>query len=82
VSVFAAGTAADLIRVVWTSLVASVAVSVLFSGAVVGLIRASELRRDSGRDGRATVLTASAIVALMLCLAAVVYGVILVSQKS
>ena len=77
----AAGTAADLLRVVWTSLVASVAVSVLFSAAVVGLIRAAELRRGS-RDGIAAVLTAGAIIALTLCVGAVIYGVILVGQKS
>lgn len=81
-TVFAAGTAADLLRVVWTSLLASVVVSVLFAGAVVGLIRAGELRRDPGQDGKAAVLTAGAVLALALCLAAVAYGVILVSQKS
>ncbi|HWD68903.1 MAG TPA: hypothetical protein VG293_01840 [Solirubrobacteraceae bacterium] len=78
---FAAGTAADLLRVVWSSIVASVVVSVAFSGAVVGLIRAGELRRTS-RAGMAAAYTAGAIVALALCLVAVVYGVILVSQKS
>lgn len=77
----ASGTAADLLRVVWSSIAASVVVSVLFSGAVVGLIRSSELRRTR-RGGAATAYAAAAIVALALCLAAVVYGVILVSQKS
>jgi hypothetical protein len=78
---FAAGTAADLLRVVWTSVVASVVVSILFSGAIVGLIRASELRRAS-RGGAAAGYTAVALLGLALCVAAVVYGVILVSQKS
>lgn len=80
-TVFASGTAADLLRVVWTSLLASVVVSILFSSAVVGLIRAGELRRGN-RSSAATVCTAAAIVALAICLAAVIYGVILVSQKS
>jgi hypothetical protein len=78
---FATGTAADLLRVVWSSILASVVVSVLFSGAVVGLIRAGELRRSS-RGAAATACTAASVVALALCLAAVAYGVILVSQKS
>jgi hypothetical protein len=76
-----ASTASDLIRVVWSSIVASVAVSVLFSGAVVGLIRAGELRREN-RGPAAAVLTAGATVALLICVAAVVYGLILVGQKS
>jgi hypothetical protein len=78
---FAAGTAAELLRVVWSSLLASVVVSVLFSGAVVGLIRASELRRTS-RAGAAAACTAAALIALAICLGAVAYGIVLVSQKS
>jgi len=78
---FATGTVGDLLHVVWSSILASVVVSVLFAGAVVGLIRAGELRR-SNRGGSATAYAAASVVALALCLAAVVYGVILVSQKS
>lgn len=80
-TVFAAGTAAELVRVVWTSLLASVVVSVLFSGGVVGLIRAGELRRDD-RTGASTACAVAATLALALCVAAVIYGVILVSQKT
>lgn len=78
---FATGTAGDLLRVVWSSILASVVVSVLFAGAVVGLIRAGELRRGS-RGAMATAYTAASAVALAFCVAAVVYGVVLVSQKS
>ena len=78
---FATGTAGDLLRVVWSSILGSVVVSVLFAGAVVGLIRAGELRRAS-RGATATAYTAASVVALGFCVAAVVYGVILVSQKS
>jgi hypothetical protein len=78
---FATGTAGDLLRVVWSSILASVVVSVLFAGAVVGLIRAGELRRGS-RGATASAYTAAAVVALAFCVAAVVYGIILVSQKS
>jgi hypothetical protein len=76
-----ASTASDIIRVVWTSIVATVAISILFSGGVVGLIRASELRRES-RGSIATAYTVAATAALLVCVAAVVYGVILVGQKS
>jgi hypothetical protein len=77
----AASTASDIVRVVWSSVVASVVVSILFSGAVVGLIRASELRRDN-HGSAAAAYTVAALVALLICLAAVVYGLILVGQKS
>ena len=80
-TLFASGTVADLLRVVWSSILASVVVSVMFSAGVVSLIRASELRRAQ-RGGAATGYTAAAIIALACCVAAVVYGVILVSQKS
>jgi hypothetical protein len=79
--VLGAGTAADILRVAWTSILATVLVSVMFSGAVVGLIRASELRRAS-RGSVAAAYTAAALVALVVCLGAVVYGIILVAQKS
>jgi hypothetical protein len=81
VRLLAAGTAGDLLRVVWSSVLATVAVSILFSGAVVGLIRASELRRTHRRPA-AAVYTAAALAALIVCLAAVVYGIILVGRKS
>ncbi|MGH2860431.1 MAG: hypothetical protein ACRDLT_02880 [Solirubrobacteraceae bacterium] len=80
-TLLAGGTAANLLRVVWSSILASVVVSVLFAGAVAGLIRASELRRTS-RGPAALAYTAAALVALMICLAAVAYGIVLVGQKS
>lgn len=80
-SVIAAGTAGQIIRVVWSSILASVGVAVVFSVAIVGLIRASELRR-AGREGVASAYTAVAVAALLVCAGAVVYGVVLVGQKS
>lgn len=80
-TILASGTFSDLLRVVWSSILATLVVSILFSGAVVGLIRAGELRRES-RESAATAYTAAALVALVICIAAVVYGVILVGQKS
>lgn len=80
-AVFASATIGDLVRVVWSSIAASLVVSVLFSCAVLGMIRASELRRQS-RDSAAAVYTAAALLALGVCLAAVAYGIILVGHKS
>lgn len=80
-TLLASSTLGEIVRVVWSSVLASVLVSVLFAGAVVGLIRASELRRAS-RGGAAAAYTAAAVVALAICLAAVAYGLILVGQKS
>jgi hypothetical protein len=77
----ASSTASDIVRVVWSSILATVGVSVLFSGAAVGLIRAGELRRTN-HGSAAAALTAAAVVALLICVAAVVYGVILVGQKN
>jgi hypothetical protein len=77
----ASSTASDIVRVVWSSILATVGVSVLFSGAAVGLIRAGELRR-ANHGSKAVVVTAAAVVALLICVAAVVYGVILVGQKN
>jgi hypothetical protein len=76
-----ASTAGAIVRVVWSSVLATVVVSVLFSGAVVGLIRAGELRR-SARGSAAAAYTVAATVALLVCLGAVVYGLILVGHKS
>lgn len=76
-----ASTASDIIRVAWSSVLATLGVSILFSAGVVGLIRAGELRRES-RASTAAAYTLAATVALLICVAAVVYGVILVGQKS
>jgi hypothetical protein len=77
----ASSTVSDIVRIVWSSILATVGVSVLFSGAAVGLIRAAELRRTN-HGSAAGALTAAAVVALLLCVAAAVYGVILVGQKN
>lgn len=77
----ASGTVTSIMRVVWSAVLVSVVVSGLFSLAVVSLIRASELRRTSRHAPAATVYTAVALVALAICLAAVVYGLVLVGQK-
>jgi hypothetical protein len=80
-STLASSSAADIVRVVWSSILASVAVSVVFSVAIVGLMRASELRRSS-RGGTAAAYTVVATCALLVCVAGVVYSLILVGEKN
>lgn len=80
-SLIAASTLADIVRVVWSSILASVLVACAFSAGIVGLMRAAELRRED-RSAAAAACTAAALLALTVCMAAVVYGVILVGQKS
>ena len=80
-NLLAAGTFSEIVRVVWSSILASVLVACAFAGGIVGLMRAAELRR-ADRGAAAAVYTIAALVALAVCMAAVVYGVILVGQKS
>ena len=70
-----------ILRVAYTSILATVVISCVFSFAAVSLIRASELRRGN-RGGVAAVYTVAALCGLAVCVAAVVYGLILVGQKS
>jgi hypothetical protein len=79
-SLLAASTVGSIVRVAWSSLLASVLVAVLFAAAVTGLIIGGELRRSN--RAAAVACTAAALVALAICLAAVAYGVIMVGQKS
>jgi hypothetical protein len=70
-----------LLDTVWASLVAGVGVTFVFSLAIYGAARAAEFRRDDRR------LEASLAVALMLAgfaasAAAIIYGVVIMAQKS
>jgi hypothetical protein len=71
-----------IVRVIYSSILASVVVSCVFSFAVVGLIRASELRRANRGGVASAAYTVAALCGLAVCVAAVVYGLILVGQKS
>jgi len=69
-----------LFRVFYASLLAGVGVAVVFSLAVYGAVRSSEMRR-AGRGGAATAYAALAAGGLILSAAAVVFGLILVAHK-
>lgn len=70
-----------LLRMVYTSLVASVAIALVFSLAVYGLSRAGELRRVN-RTRAAAIQKVIGILALAAFAVIVVYGLILVGHKS
>ena len=73
--------AAPLLKMLYFSVLAGVGVSVIFSLAVFGLTRSSDMRR-AGRATASTAYAALGVVALVLSAAAVVYGLILVAHKS
>jgi hypothetical protein len=70
-----------LLKMVYWSLLAGVGVAVIFSIAVLGASRSSDMRR-ANRSGAATGYAAVAIVALVLAAAIVVYGLVLITRKS
>jgi hypothetical protein len=75
-----ASAAGEILKVAYTSVLATVGVCVVFALAVYGLSRGGELRR-AGRQLTASAYTAVAVGAFTLCAAVAVYGVILVGQK-
>jgi hypothetical protein len=68
-------------QVVWVSLAAGVSVTVLFSVVVFASDRADESRRD-GAGRQAAAFGAVAVVALVVFLGAVIYGVVVMLKKS
>ncbi len=80
-TMLATSTGAMLLKVVYSSVVASVAGSALFAFAIASLIRARDLRRLS-RNGGATAYTVVAVGVLVICIAAVGYALVLVGQKN
>jgi hypothetical protein len=69
-----------LLKVLYASLIAGVSIAVVFSLAILGATRASDMRR-AGRDGASAAYAAVAAVAVVLSTAIVVYGLILVTRK-
>jgi hypothetical protein len=70
-----------LLKLLYSSLVAGVSVAVVFSLAVLGVTRSSDMRR-SGRGAAASAYAALAVLALVLAAAIVVYGLVLMARKS
>lgn len=72
--------ASPLLKMFYSSLVAGVGISVVFSAAILGAVRSAELRR-AGRTATATAYAVLAASALLISAAVVVYGLILVGHK-
>lgn len=70
-----------LLKMVYSSLLASIFVAVVFSTALLGAIRASDMRR-AGRAAAATAYTVLAAVGLLLAGGVIVYGLLLIARKS
>jgi len=70
-----------LLKMVYSSLLASVVVAVVFSTALLGAIRASDSRR-AGRSVAATAYAALAVVGVLLASSVIVYGLVLIARKS
>jgi hypothetical protein len=70
-----------LLKVVGASLVAGVGVTTVFSLAVYGAVRASDLRR-ANRVSAAGLFAALTAISVSATVAAIVYGIVLTTQKA
>jgi membrane protease YdiL (CAAX protease family) len=70
-----------LLKLLYSSLAAGVSVSVVFSLAILGATRSSDMRR-SGRSAAASAYAALTVVALIVAVGIVVYGLVLMARKS
>jgi hypothetical protein len=67
-------------QAVWTAAVSGVGITIVFSLAVLGATRSTDMRRDD-RPGQAAMYVALALVALAATLGAVVYAIALITTK-
>jgi hypothetical protein len=67
-------------KVVVAAFVAGIGVTIVFATAIYGATRFADMRRD-GRDGGAIAFGVFTAVALGACAAAVVLGIIVMTQK-
>ena len=70
-----------LLKMLYSSLAASIVVAVVFSTALLGAIRASDMRRH-GRGAAATAYAVVAVVGVLLASGVIVYGLVLITRKS
>jgi hypothetical protein len=67
-------------QAVWTAAVSGVGVTIVFSLAVLGATRSTDMRRDD-RPGQAAIYAVLALVGLAATLGAVVYAITLITTK-
>jgi hypothetical protein len=70
----------DLVNVVWTAFVAGIGVCAVFSLAIVGFARGSDMRREGSGIAASAYFTLM-IVALVAVMAVVIFGVIVMTAK-
>ncbi len=70
----------DLVNVIWTSFVAGIGVCAVFSLAIVGFARTTDMRRD-GNSVAAAGYFVLMLVAFAAVMAVVVFGVIVMTSK-
>jgi hypothetical protein len=70
-----------ILRVLWSSVAATLVVAISFSAAILFIVRCSEMRTIH-RRGAAAAYGALSVVALCSFGGAVVYGLVLLTQKS
>jgi len=70
-----------LLKLLYSSLAAGLSVAIVFSLAVLGVTRSSDMRR-SGKGAAASAYAALAVLALLLAAGIVVYGLVLMARKS
>lgn len=73
--------AAPLLKMIYSSLIAGVSVALVFSIAVFGVIRSSDMRRTN-RAGASARFAALGLLALLASAAIAIVGLILVVHKS
>jgi Na+/H+-dicarboxylate symporter len=69
-----------LLKMLYSSLLASLVVAVVFSTALLGAIRASDMRR-AGRGGAAAAYAVLAAVGVLIAGGVIVYGLVLIAHK-
>jgi hypothetical protein len=69
-----------LLKMVYSSLLASITIAVVFATSILGAIRASEMRR-ANRSVAAVAYATVAVVGLLFAASVIVYGLVLITRK-
>jgi hypothetical protein len=69
-----------LLKMLWTATLAGVGVTSIFAVGILGAIRALDLSRD-GRPAEAALVGVVGALALAVVAAAIVYGIVVMTQK-
>jgi hypothetical protein len=69
-----------LVQLLWVGAASGLGVTAAFGVALLGVTRAAELSRN-GRGGQAVIYAALGVIALAAVAAAVVFGIVVMTQK-